>query len=326
MRAAVQEVYGPPEVVRVAEVPTPQPVGSQVRVRVQVATVNRTDCAYRAAKPTLVMRPITGLRRPRVATLGCEFAGVVDAKGPDATRYGVGDRVFGYREGAFGGHAEYLVLPDDASLARIPERVSFATAAAATEGAHYALAFLRVSGVCPGQNVMVYGATGAIGSAAVQLCRQRGAQVTAVCDTAHVDLIRDLGADRVIDYLTQDFTADPQTYDVVMDAVGKSSFGRCRGLLTPNGLYVSSELGRGGQNLLLSAVTQLLPGRGVRFPVPRHDQQMITELAALLDSGEFTPVIDRRYRLEQIVDAYRYVETGRKVGNVVIDVGPEAHS
>jgi NADPH:quinone reductase-like Zn-dependent oxidoreductase len=173
-----------------------------------------------------------------------------------------------------------------------------------------------------GQDVLVNGATGAIGSAAVQLLKHLGAEVTAVCDTKHVELVRGLGADRVIDYTAEDFTKDTQTYDVVLDAVGKSSFGRCKRLLKPHGIYLSSDLGPLSQNPILALITPLLRGRKVLFPIPRDNQEMVRYFKELLESGEFRPLIDRRYRLDQIVEAYTYVETGQKIGNVVISVEP----
>ena len=173
-----------------------------------------------------------------------------------------------------------------------------------------------------GQDVLVYGATGGIGSAAVQLVKRLGANVTAVCDTDNVELARGLGADKVIDYTAEDFTKDEQAYDVVLDSVGKSSFGRCKRLLKPGGVYLSSELGPFSQNPILALATPLLGGKKVMFPIPKHDQAMVSHLKELIESGQFKPVIDRRYPLDQIVEAYKYVETGRKIGNVVISVEP----
>ncbi|PRY02082.1 NAD(P)-dependent alcohol dehydrogenase [Allonocardiopsis opalescens] len=322
MKAAVHDRYGSPSVVRLAEVETPSAGDHDVLVRVHATTVNRTDCAYRAAKP-FFMRALTGLLRPRRPVLGTEYAGVVAAVGGGVTAFAVGDRVFGYNEGAFGAHAEYLAVPQDGAIAPMPPDASFEAAACATEGAHYALAFIRTAGVRAGQDVLVHGATGAIGSAAVQLLKHRGAAVTAVCATAHLDLVKGLGADRVVDYTAQDFTADERRYDAVFDAVGKSTFARCKRLLKPGGAYLSSEPGPGAQNLLLSLVTPLLRGRTVRFPVPRQDQEMVRHFADLLGSGAFKPLIDRRYPLDRIPDAYRYVETGTKTGNVVITVVAE---
>jgi NADPH:quinone reductase-like Zn-dependent oxidoreductase len=259
MKAAVRTRYGPPEVVRVAEVDKPAPGARQVLVRVRATTVNRTDC---------------GLRE-------------VEAVGPGVGAFRAGDRVFGFNATTFGAHADIQVA--------------------------------RVGG---GQEVLVYGATGAIGSAAVQLLKRVGATVTAVCDPAHLELVEGLGADRVVDGTAGDFTRDAQTYDLVFDAVGKSSFGRCRRLLKPRGTFVSSDLGPLSQNLVLPLVTLLLPGRRVRFPYPSETREVIDDLRRAIASGAFRPVLDRRYRLEEIVDAYRYVETGRKVGNVVVVVRP----
>ncbi len=292
-----------------------------VLVRVHTATVNRTDCAYRAARPFFI-RLLTGLARPRRTILGTEFAGEIEAAGRGVTTFAVGDRVFGYNEGAFGTHAEYLSVPEDGSIATIPEGMAFEQVAPGTEGAHYALAFVRHAGTRAGQDVLVYGATGGIGSAAVQLLKSLDVTVTAVCDTANLELVRGLGADRVVDYTAGDFTEDEQTYDAVFDAVGKSTFGHCKRLLKPGAVYVSSELGPWAQNPVLALVTPLLRGRRVRFPVPRDNQEIVRHLRELIASGKFEPVIDRRYPLDQIVDAYRYVETGQKIGNVVITVAP----
>ncbi len=313
--------YGPPEVVQVAEVANPTTKDNEVLVRVHATTVNRTDCAFRAAKPFIV-RLFTGLIRPRTNILGNEFAGVVEAIGSGVTGFKVGDRVFGYNEGAFGAHAEYMSIPEDGSLATMPANLAYHEAAPITEGSHYALSLIKKAKIQRGQDVLVVGATGAIGSAAVQLLKSRGANVTAVCSTENVELVRGLGAARVIDYKTQDFTTGEQTHDVVLDAVGKSSFGRCRRVLRPGGRYLSTELGRWSQNPLLAIITPLLGGRKVRFPIPRHDQEMVGRLKRLVESGEFRPVIDRQYPFDQIVEAYRYVETGQKIGNVVVIVHP----
>lgn len=324
MKAAVQTRYGPPEVVRIHEVPKPTIKGNELLVRVRATTVNRTDCAYRAARP-FFMRLFTGLTRPRATVLGNEFAGVVETIGTEVTRFAVGDRVFGYNEGPFGAHAEYLSIPQDGSLATIPANVTYEQAAPSTEGSHYALSHIRAAQVQPGQDVLVYGATGAIGSAAVQLVKSLGANVTAVCGTANLELVGGLGADRVIDYTAQDFTKDEHRYDVVLDSVGKSSFSQCKQLLKPGGIYLSSELGPWAQNPFLALIAPLQRGKKVMFPIPKHDQEMVGYLKELIESGQFTPVIDRTYPLDQIVEAYRYVETGQKTGNVVISLERPTH-
>jgi NADPH:quinone reductase-like Zn-dependent oxidoreductase len=321
MKAAVHTRYGPPDVVRIAEVAKPTAKDNQLLVKVHATTVNRTDSGLRAAKP-FINRFFTGLSRPRVTILGNEFAGAVEAVGRGVTAFEVGDRVFGYNGTRFGAHAEYLAMPEDGSLATIPADLTYEEAAASTEGSHYALSLIRKAKPRRGQDVLVYGATGAIGSAAVQLLKHLGANVTAVCASEHLELVRGLGADRVIDYTATDFTKDEQRYDVVLDAVGKSSFGRCKRLLKPRGVYLSSDLGPLSQNPMLALVTPLVGGKKVMFPIPRDNQEMVSYFKGLLESGAFKPLIDRRYRLDQIVEAYRYVETGQKIGNVVINVEP----
>lgn len=321
MRAAVRTRYGPPEVVRIAEVDQPAAGDDEVLVKVHATTVNRTDCGVRAAKPFLY-RLFLGPVRPRLTILGNEFAGQVEAVGAAVTAFAPGDRVFGWRSERFGAHAEYLAMPANGSLATIPAELTYEEAAPGTEGAHYALSLIRAAGIGGGHDVLVNGATGAIGSAAVQLLAHLGATVTAVCDTANLELVRRLGAGRVIDYTAEDFTRDGQTYDVVLDAVGKSSFGRCRRLLRPGGSYLSTDLGPLSQNPFLALVTPAFRGRRVKFPIPRQNPETIRYLRGLLESGAFRPLVDRRYPLDEIVDAYRYVETGRKLGNVVISVVP----
>jgi NADPH:quinone reductase-like Zn-dependent oxidoreductase len=321
MRAAVWDRYGPPEVVRVGEVDKPVPKDGELLVKVHATTVNRTDCGVRAAKPFLY-RLFVGVRRPRLAVLGNEFAGEVEAVGGGVGSFRPGDRVFGFSPNRFGAHAEYLAVPEHGSVATMPAGLSYEEAAPGTEGAHYALSMIRSAGVRPGQDVLVNGATGAIGSAAVQFLAHLGAKVTATCSAAHKDLVTGLGADRVIDYTAEDFTSDTGTYDLVLDAVGKSSFARCRRLLRPRGIYLSSDLGPLSQNPVMALVTPLFGGRRVKFaiPVQRDPAAVMRYLKDLMESGAFRPLIDRRYPLDQIVEAYRYVETGEKVGNVVITV------
>ena len=321
MRAAVRTSYGPPEVVRITEVAKPALKDNQVLVKVHATTVNRTDCGFRAGRPFFV-RALTGLPRPRVTVLGSEFAGEVEAVGSGVTSFQVGDRVFGFKGLPFGAHADYLAIPEDGFLATMPAQLSFEEAAPSTEGSHYALSFIRKAKVRGGHDVLVNGATGAIGSAAVQLLKHLGANVTATCGAEHLELVKGLGADRVIDYTVRDFTRDTQRYDVVLDAVGKSSFLRCRRLLKPGGVYLSSEFGPLAQNLVLALVAPLRRGKKVMMNLGRDDPRMASYLREVLESGAFRPLVDRRYRLEDIVEAYRYVETGRKIGNVVVSVAP----
>ena len=321
MKAAVRTRYGPPEVVRIEEIERPMAGDHEVLVKVHATTVNRTDCGFRSAKPWIVRIFGGGLTEPKVTVLGCEFAGVVEEAGTGVTAFEAGDRVFGFSEDRFGAHAEYLTMPEDGAIATMPASVRFEQIAPSTEGSHYALSAIRKARIRSGQRVLVNGATGAIGSAAVQILKEIGATVTAVCDAEHVELVRGLGADRVIDRMAEDFTKDEQRYDVVLDAVGKSSFARCKHLLEPRGLYLSSDLGPLSQNPFLGLVTPLFGGRSVLFPIPRpHGRKEMTYLKQMIESGAFTPLIDRRYPLDEIVEAYRYVETGQKIGSVVIDV------
>lgn len=317
MKAAVAIRYGPPTVVRVIDVTRPAPQANELLVRVHATTVNRTDCGFRGAHPWFI-RGFSGLTKPKRTVLGNEFAGVVEAVGADVRRFAVGDRVFGYDDTRFGAHAEYLAIGQDAAVATMPDGRDFEAMAPATEGSHYALSYVRAAGVDDRSEVLVYGATGAIGSAAVQIIKSLGAHVTAVCSTEHVDLVAGLGADRVVDRTTTDFTTDTQRYDLVLDAVGKCSFRQCRELLKPRGLWASTDLGPLSQNPLLAQVTRLSRGRRVLFPVPTIDRAMVEYLKGLVESRQFTPLVDRTYPLERVVEAYQYVETQQKIGNVVI--------
>jgi NADPH:quinone reductase-like Zn-dependent oxidoreductase len=320
MRAAVHTRYGPPDVVRIVDVERPTAAANEVLVKVRATTVNRTDCGFRAAHPWIV-RPFSGLTRPKATILGCEFAGEIEAVGRDVTAFETGERVFGFSEDRFGAHAEYLTMPQDGPIATIPPELSFEEAAPTTEGSHYALSAITRAKIRTGQRVLVNGATGAIGSAAVQLLKELGAVVTAVADTEHLELVRSLRADRVIDRTVEDFSRDDRTYDVVLDAVGKSSFARCRRLLGPRGIYLSADLGPLSQNPFLALVTPLLGRRRVMFPIPpKHSAQELGRIRQMLVAGTFRPIVDRRYPLDRIVEAYRYVETGQKIGNVVITV------
>ncbi|WP_457255226.1 NAD(P)-dependent alcohol dehydrogenase [Pedococcus sp. P5_B7] len=317
MRAAVYTEYGGPDVVRVTDVEAPKPGPTDLLVQVHATTVNRTDVAFRAGQPTFA-RIVYGIRGPKATILGCEFAGTVIDAGEADSAFAVGDTVFGYVEGPFGAHAELLVVPQRGSVAKIPAGLSFDMAVAGTEGSHYALGMIRAAGVRAGDAVLVNGASGGIGSAAVQLLHHLGAKVTAVCFAEQVDLVRGLGADRVIDCTAEDFTRDASRYDLVLDAVGKSTFTAARRVLKARGTYISSELGPALQNPRRALVAPLSRGQRVRFPIPTHNQAMIESLAALMESGAFRPVIDRTYPLDEIVEAHRYAGSGQKIGNVVV--------
>lgn len=321
MKAAVYTEYGGPEVVRVVDVEAPRPGPHDLLVQVHATTVNRTDCAFRAGTPMLA-RAVYGIRGPKAKILGCEFAGTVVRTGGSVSAFATGDRVFGYTEGPFGAHAELLVVGERASVAPMPPGLLFEQAAAGTEGAHYAMGMIRAARVRAGDSVLVNGATGGIGSAAVQLLRAMGAVVTAVCFGEHVDLVRRLGADRVINCSADDFTRDANRFDLVLDAVGKSTFTAARRVLGPRGTYVSSELGPWLQNPRRALVAPVSRGQRALFPIPTHNQAMIEELAGLLGTGALRPLVDRRYALDEIVEAHRYAGSGQKVGNVIVSVVP----
>jgi NADPH:quinone reductase-like Zn-dependent oxidoreductase len=319
MRAIIYSKYGPPEVATLMEVPKPLPKDNEILVKVYSSTVNRTDSGFRSAE-YFISRFWTGLFRPKYQILGCEFAGIIEEIGERVTTFKKGDKVLGFNDKTCGGHAEYLTIAETDAVINMPANLSFEEAAALTEGAHYALVDIRAAKVKPGQNVLVYGATGAIGSAAVQLLKHFGAIVTAVCNTKNVGLVKSLGADVVIDYQTQDFTNTEVRFEFIFDAVGKSSFAQCKPLLTKTGIYISTELGKNGENILFALTTPLWGGKRLLFPIPTITKQDVLFLKELVEKGEYKSVIDRQYNLEQIVEAYKYVESGQKTGNVVIKI------
>ncbi len=319
MKAIIHTQYGPPEVAKLMEVPKPIPKDNEVLVKVFASTANRTDAGFRSAE-YFVSRFWSGLFKPKYQTLGSEFSGVVEAVGKDVTTFQCGDKVFGYDDERFGGHAEYLCIAENKMITTIPHNIDIKSAAAIAEGAHYALNNIRKAKVTSGQNVLVYGATGAIGTAAVQLLKYFGTTVTAVCNTKNIGLLQSLGADTIIDYQTQDFTKTKQKFHFIFDAVGKSSFRQCKTLLTEKGIYVSTELGKGGANVFLTLLAPILGGKKVIFPIPKNDKEDLQFLKKLVEQNKFRPIIDRTYKLAQIVEAYQYVETGQKTGNVILEV------
>lgn len=319
MKAIVYTKYGPPEVAQLMEVDKPIPEDNEVLIKVHSTTVNRTDSALRSAE-YFINRLFSGLFSPRNKILGNEFAGEIDAIGKDVKSFIIGEKVFGYNDKKFGAHAEYMTMAENGPITTMPENLSYDEAAPICEGSHYALCDIRAAKVKNGQNVLVNGATGAIGSAAVQLLKHFGAKITVVCDTKNVELVKSLGADVIIDYSKEDFTKTKQTFDFIYDAVGKSSFGKCKPLLNKNGIYKSTELGKNAENIYLALITPILGGKKVLFPIPTITKEDVIFLKELVERGEFKPVVDRQYKLEQIVDAYKYVETGQKTGSVVIKI------
>jgi len=316
MKAAVRDRYGPPDVISVRDVPRPEPATGQVLVRVYATTVSRTDCAALSGTP-FIFRFFVGFPRPRPVT-GSDFAGEVASVGAGVTRFRPGDRVWGFRDNGASSHAQFLTFPADGPIAPMPAGVPYDLAGASLEGAHYAINFINKVQLVAGQRVLVNGATGGIGSALVQLLKRHGVHVTAVCPGEYTNRILALGADRVVDYASVDFTQEDSQYDFVFDAVGKSTFGRCRRILAPRGVYISSELGPWGQNLLFALVTPLGRARKVVFPVPMDVNATLSLMSILLETGAFTPLIDRRYSLDDVRAAFTYVAAGRKIGNVLI--------
>lgn len=317
MKAVVHTKYGSPDVLQLMEVERPVPKDNEVLIRVHATTVNRTDCGFLRAEPFFV-RVVSGLLRPKATILGSELAGEVEAAGKDVTSFKQGAQVFGLTGLHFGAHAEYVCLPEEAPIETKPANMGYEEAAAVCDGAMLAIAFIRRTNPQEGQRVLVNGASGSIGSAAVQLAKYHGAEVTAVCNTRNLELVRSLGADAVIDYTREDFTRHGQTYDAVFDAVGKSSFRRCRNLLKKGGIYLSSDLGFLAQNPLLALWTPGIGGKRIKFPIPKESKKDVCFFRDLVEAGKYKAVIDRRYPLDRIVEAYRYVETGQKTGNVVV--------
>ncbi len=316
MRAVVYDRYGPPDVLRLDDVERPVPNEDEVLVKIHATTVARSDCGWRGAKPFFT-RLFTGLRRPRRRILGSELAGEVEAVGAAVSEFAVGDHVFG-TTGGFGAHAEFICMRESAPLALKPAAMSFVEAAAVCDGAMLALTGLRPAGLLKGQRILIYGASGSIGTAGVQLARYFGADITAVCNTRNLELVRSLGADRVIDYTQEDFARNGETYDLIYDAVGKLSFRRCRGSLKPGGIYLPTD---GIRNIVLALWTVRFGDKKVLFPIPpRYTKEEVLFLKELIEAGRYRAVIDRCYPLEDVVEATRYVETQQKTGNVVLTV------
>jgi len=320
MKAIVYTKYGPPDVLQLKEVEKPMPSDNEVLIKIFATTVNRTDYATIRAIPFFA-RFYTGLFKPKKQIPGTEFAGKIEAVGKSVSSFKVGDKVFGFEDQGSESHAQYMTISEHKGLAMIPAEISYEQAVASSEGAHYAYNFINKVNLKSGHKVLVNGATGAIGSAAVQLLKYFGANVTAVCNAKNIELVKLLGADRVIDYTKEDFTKENQKYDFVFDAVGKSSFFKCNRLLQPKGVYISSDLGYMSQNIFLPFITPIFRGKKTIFPTPTDLKGSIRLIKKLIEEGKFKAVIDRKYPLEQIGEAYKYVGTGQKTGTVVITVG-----
>jgi NADPH:quinone reductase-like Zn-dependent oxidoreductase len=324
MKAVVYDRYGSPDVLRLDDVERPVPKEDEVLVKIRAVAVTRADCATREANRrsglavSIISRLISGFRRPKQRILGTEFAGEVAVVGPAVKEFAVGDNVFGTTGFRFGAYAEFVCIRESARIAHKPAGMSFEEAASICDGGLNALWCVRLVGLRKGQRILIYGASGAIGTAAVQLANDFGADVTAVSSTKNLELVRSLGADRVVDYTQEDFTKNGQTYDVIFDAVGKHSFMRCRGSLKPGGSYLATD---GLRNLILALWTSRIGDKKVRFSIPpRYTKQDVLLLRELIEAGRYRAVIDRCYPFEEIVEATRYVETEQKTGNVVLTI------
>lgn len=321
MKAVTFHRYGSPEVLGLEEVEPPTPSDHEVLVRVQAAAVTAADCALRRADP-FVARFVTGLWRPKSTILGTEFAGRIAAVGRAVTQFEVGDEIFAASGTSLGAHAQYLCLPEDGALALKPSNVGPEEAAAACEGALTALPFLRDEAeLKPGQSILINGASGGIGTSAVQLAKVLGAEVTGVCSTRNLELVSSLGADAVIDYTREDFTEAAERYDVIFDTVGKSPFSRSRRALKPGGVYLSPVLSASIMAQMLW--TRRFGGKRAKiaFTGLRSGAEKARDLEyirQLMEAGSLVPFIDARYSMEQAAQAHRHVETGHKRGNVVM--------
>ncbi len=319
MKAITRDQYGNSSVLSVQEIKSPEPKDNEVLVKVHYTTVNRTDCGILPGKPFLI-RFFTGLFKPSSRVPGTDFSGEIVKIGKGVTSFSVGDRVWGLNDEGLASQAEYLTINTKKGIVLIPEKTSLKDAVCCAEGAHYAYNFINKVTLNKGDKVLVNGATGAIGSAAIQMLKDRGIYVTAVGNTKNMDLIKSLGADKIYNYETEDFTEiDNEKYHFVFDAVGKSSFGKCKNVLLPKGIYISSELGPNSENLYLPLTTKLKGGKRVIFPIPSNCKRSLLYVNTLLEKGTFKAILNKTYKPVEVQQAYDYTASGEKTGNVVID-------
>jgi NADPH:quinone reductase-like Zn-dependent oxidoreductase len=320
MKAIVYTKYGPPDVLQLKEVKKPTPKENEILVKVKATTVTVADIRSRSfTVPLSVWLParITlGFRRPKKSILGLELSGEVESVGKDVKQFKEGDQVFAASQIGYGAYAEYKCLPENGPVSIKPNNLSFEEAAAIPIGARTALFYLRKANIKSGQKVLVYGASGSVGSYAVQIAKYFGADVTGVCSTTNLELVKSLGADRVIDYTQEDFTNNNETYDIIFDTIGKSSFSGCQGSLKKNGRYLLTVGGL--MNYVLMLWTSMVGGKRVICGMSIEKTEALIFIKKLIEKGKIKPVIDRRYPLEQIAEAHSYVEGGHKKGNVVI--------
>ncbi len=324
MKAILHTTYGPPDELQLKEVEKPVPKDNEVLIKIHATTVTTTDCNIRNMTflPKLLRLPMRmqfGFRKPNIKILGIELAGEIEAAGKDVTRFKIGEQVFGTPEPIMGAHAEFICMPEDGVLANKPANMTYEEAASLTLAGHTAIYFIKDLGnIQAGQKVLINGASGAVGTFAVQLAKYYGAEVTGVCSTTNLEMVKSLGADKVIDYTVEDFTKTGDTYDVIFDAVHKSSFLRCKNSLSDKGLYLVTMPSLAF--LLQTLWTSMVGDKKIRNGSRHATVEDLLFLSELIEAGKLKTVIDRRYPLEQTAEAFRYVEKGHKKGNVVITV------
>ena len=316
MKASIRRKYCLPNQIKIENVERAVPKDSEVLIKVYATTVNRTDCAILTAQP-FIMRFLLGINKPRKIILGTDFTGEVISTGENVKSHKVGDRVFGFIDTGAESQADFTLV-NEGNLFPIPEKISYKQAASSLEGAHYAYTFIHKVNIQAGQKILIIGATGAIGSALLQFVNQFDVRITATCNTKNIQLIESLGANKIYDFTNEDFTDDKEKYDFIFDTVGKSSFGKCKPLLTKKGVYISSELGRFSQNIFFPFLTSF-SNKKVIFPIPYSTKKTIPYISTLLETEKFKPVIDREYSLADISNAYEYVIKGQKTGNVIVN-------
>lgn len=318
MKAAIRRKYGAFEAISVEEVPNPILKDNEVLIQVKATTVNRTDCANLTGKP-FIMKMILGFPKPRKVIIGTDFAGEILELGKSVSSFKKGDRVFGFLDMGLQSQAELICIKEEALL-KIPEGIDYSLAAASLEGAHYAYSFIHYVSINPGQKILINGATGAIGSALLQFARLFEVEITVTSNSKNFELMKSLGADKIIDFDKEDFTKTAEKFDFIFDSVGKSTFGACKPILNDSGIYISSELGPNAENIFYALTTKGSKSKKVIFPIPFSQKKTMPYILDLLKTGKFKPVIDKSYPLNEISKAYQYVLSGQKTGNVIVTI------
>jgi len=322
MKAVVRSSYGSSSVLRLTETSRQAIKNNEVLVKVYATTINRTDTAMLTGEP-FVFRLIIGLRKPKRNILGTDFAGCVEEIGKDVTKFRIGDRVWGFHDEGLSSQANYLSISENEAMMQVPGNLEYKEIVACAEGAHYALNCVNKVKIESGSKVLIIGATGAIGTALVQMLKYQEAEITAVGNTRNIQLLQSLGADHVIDYKKVNFLESNNKYNFIIDAVGNSSYFKCRPLLLKGGAYISSEFGRFAQNLYLPIITKIFGHSRVVFPFPSNPKATLLFIADLIEKGYFKAIVDKEYALSDVQQAYEYVLSGEKTGNVVLNIHAE---